>query len=465
MHYEPTLESLKQHPIPDWFHNAKLGVLVVWGLFSVPAWAPLTGNINEVAAREGWEAYFANNPYAEWYLNSLLIKDSPTQRHHLETYGPNFAYDDFVPMFNAAAEKWNPDDWADLYEKSGIKYVVFLTKHHDGFILWPSKYTTPYKPNYYARRDITGELTTAVRKRGIQMGLYYSGGLDWSFKHTVIKSQATLFECVPQNAEYVEYANSHWRDLIERYEPAALWNDIAYPRAANLPALFADYYNRIPHGVINDRFGQRPPVQDPIHDEILTPSVGDHYDFRTPEYTTYSRTQQQKWECTRGLGYSFSYNMNEGEAHTIPFDKLVRMFVDIVSKNGNLLLSFGPMADGTVPTEQRDRLERLGAWLKVNGDAIYDTRPWIRAEGIANSGIPVRFTHKGRAVYAILLDTPQTSNVKIADLRAEPGTTVYLLGHDRPLNWTQNGADLTIELLGSLPSSPAHAFKLVSPSS
>jgi alpha-L-fucosidase len=460
----PTYESLRQRSLPDWFQDVKLGVMVVWGLFSVPAWAPLTGNLPEVAAQQGWEAMFTNNPYAEWYMNTMRFEGSPTHRHHLATYGPHTTYDDFVPLFNAAVERWNPEDWAALYEEAGIKYVVFLTKHHDGFLLWPSQHTSPHKSIRYAvRRDIPGELTAAVRKRSIRMGMYYSGGLDWSFKHVQIRSQATLFECVPQMPEYVEYADLHWRDLIARYQPSLLWNDIAYPRGAHLPALFADYYNAVPDGVINDRFGQQPPHTDPVDDEILAPPAGEYWDFRTPEYSSYSEIKPFKWEATRGLGYSFSYNQNEGDAHTIPADTLIRMLADVVSKNGNLLLSFGPMADGTVPPEQRDRLVKLGAWLKVNGEAIYGTRPWLRAEGRTADGLPIRFTRKGEAVYAILLEQPRGGALVIEDFAAPPDAQITLLGHEAVLPWRAEGTGIVVSLPPALALSvpqAAYTFKV-----
>jgi alpha-L-fucosidase len=202
MHYEPKLESLKQHPLPDWFDKAKLGIFIHWGLFSVPGWAPVTGELAEVAATQGWEAWFAQNPYAEWYLNSLRTEGSPTQQYHLQTYGPNFSYDDFVPLFNEAIQKWNPNEWAELFQKVGARYVVLVTKHHDGFLLWPSARTSPYKKFYHASRDLVGELATAVRQRGMRMGFYYSGGLDWSFNPTPIRTRADVYDTIVQTPDF-----------------------------------------------------------------------------------------------------------------------------------------------------------------------------------------------------------------------------------------------------------------------
>lgn len=461
MRYEPNLESLKQHIVPNWYHNAKLGIFIHWGLYSVPAWAPLTGEFAEVTTTQGWETWFANNPYAEWYLNSLRIKGSSTHKHHVQFYGEDFSYDDFVPVFNEAIEKWNPDGWAELFRKVGARYVVLVTKHHDGFLLWPSQRTTPYRMDYKAKRDIVGELTAAVRSRGMRIGLYYSGGLDWSFDETPIKNRASVFATVVQSREFVEYVDYHWRELIKRYAPSIMWNDIGYPAAANVLDLFAHYYNTIPDGVINNRFGQVVPEDGAsTSGEIVELPAAIHFDFTTPEYASYDRIMEQKWESTRGIGFSFGYNQNEGPDSYLSVDELVRMFVDIISKNGNLLLNIGPMADGTIPEMQRERLEGLGAWLKVNGDAIFDTRPWVVAEGSTSEGIPVRFTQKGDAIYAILLDTPRGDQVTITSLRGSRNTAVYLLEREGPLDWRQDGDDLTIALPGGVAQAPAHTFRI-----
>jgi len=458
--YEPTWESVSRHPVPDWFHDAKLGIFIHWGLYSVPAWAPPTGELGEIAATGNWAYWFANNPYAEWYFNTIRIAGSPSQQHHVKTYGASFSYDDFVPMFNRAIQQWNPGEWADLFKMAGARYVVLTTKHHDGFLLWPSDHPNPKKESYQASRDLVGELAAAVRDRGMRMALYYSGGIDWTFNDKVIQDVADLFAAVPQQPQYVEYANHHWYELIERYAPVILWNDIAYPVAADLPKLFADYYNKMPDGLVNDRFTQRFKF-----DEGSSSIVNlDHYDFRTPEYATSYELTEEKWEATRGIGYSFGYNQNEGPEHVLTLQDLVHSFVDIVSKNGNLLLNVGPMVDGTIPEIQRQRLLGLGRWLEANGEAIYGTRPWIKAEGRTEEGVGVRFTRKGDALYAILLGAPGRGRVVLESLVADEGAEVRLLGYDRQLSWAQNGERLSIVLPDVLPdevlASPACVFKV-----
>ena len=145
MTFMPTLESVTQHSVPDWFHDAKLGIFIHWGLYSVPAWAPNSGDLSQVEHNQGWQDWFKNNSYAEWYLNSLKFEDGATRIYHDKTYGPDFAYDDFIPQFNQAIQNWQPDAWASLFQKIGARYVVLTSKHHDGFTLWPSKPPCPHK--------------------------------------------------------------------------------------------------------------------------------------------------------------------------------------------------------------------------------------------------------------------------------------------------------------------------------
>ena len=179
MTFEPTLESVRKHENPDWYLNAKLGIFVHWGLYSLPGWAPHGGDIGEVFESGDMSNWFRNNSYAEWYLNTLKFADSPTRAWHDKTYGRDFAYDDFAPAFNQALASWDANEMASLFSEVNARYVVLTTKHHDGFTLWKSKIPCPKKPNYHSERDLVGELTNAVRDQGMRMGLYYSGGLDW----------------------------------------------------------------------------------------------------------------------------------------------------------------------------------------------------------------------------------------------------------------------------------------------
>ena len=477
--FQPTIESVSIHTVPDWYQDAKLGIFVHYGLFSVPGWAMVAGgDITQTVKKLGWAGHFRVNPYAEWYLNTLRIKGSTTQEYHQKTFGPNFSYDDFVPLFNQANERWNPDAWADLFQQVGARYVVLTSKHCESFMLWPTAHPNPFKQNYTARRDIVGELAGSVRARGMRMGLYYCGGFDWCFNTKPITNAADLALSIPQSPAYAAYCTSHWHELIERYQPAVLWGDVGYPSRADVPALFSHYYNSVPDGVVNDRFYQvnlgllgnliklpginslvnRALTQAFLEGKATSPSV--HSDFTTPEYTTHPTLRTKKWETCRGLGYSFGYNRNETAAEMLSVAELVRLLVDIVSKNGNLLLNVGPMADGTISELQVERLEGLGKWLAVNGEAIYATRPWQTAEGKTREGIGVRFTQKADALYAILLGVPPNRSVTLSSLHAEPGAQVRLLGLETALDWQNENDGLTVSFRPPLPGEPALALKI-----
>jgi alpha-L-fucosidase len=458
MHYHPTVKSLRTHPLPTWYEDAKLGMMICWGLYSVPGWAPLTGELAQIAASEGFEAFFARNPYAEWYWNSMRIEGSPTWHYHRQNYGPAFDYDDFAGEFNAGVEKWDPDEWGRLFKRAHVRYTVLVTKHADGFLLWPSKRTSPYKRSYHTRRDVVGDLAAAMRRHGIRPGAYYSGGMDWSFKPYIIRALRDVYQSIVQTPEYIEYVDYHWRELIDRHGTPILWNDIGYPVEAPALELFAYFYNAYPEGVINDRFGQATEPQQDEEGVIRNPD-GQHYDFKTPEYSSYGTIQPFKWETTRGIGYSYGFNRAETAETFLSAAAAVRLLVDIVSKNGNLILNVGPMPDGTIPELQRRCLEGLGAWLDVNGEAVFGTRPWRTAEGDAG-GKPVRFTARPGTLYATVFDPPAPGNVLLSGLLGAPNMEVRMLGQDSSLVWRQADNGVFVFLPSELPATEAYSLRL-----
>jgi alpha-L-fucosidase len=395
------------------------------------------------------EQQIASTGYAEWYYNTMRIQGSPTNLYHHEHYN-DANYYDFTATFNKETKKWSPDDMAAVFLMAGARYVVLTSKHHEGFTLWPSKVVNPNQKGLNAERDIVGELAASVRNAGMKMGLYYSGGYDWTFDRGPIETGKDFDVVKPQSAAYGKYADAQAEELIARYHPSVLWNDIDWPKSGDALKIMADYYNAVPDGVVDDRFGVP------------------HSDFTSPEYAKLDTIQAKKWEECRGLGRSFGYNRAEGEAETIAPAELIALLVDIVSKNGNLLLDVGPEADGTIPAVQMDRLVKLGAWLKQNGDAIYGTRPWTlgsamnkpRAEGKTADGTGVRFTSKGDKLYAILLAKPAMSMIVIPDVSAKPGSAIHLLGATEPLAWKAEGGGLRITLPATLPGNYAYALEI-----
>ena len=447
--YEPTIESLDRHPLPDWYAGAKLGIFIHWGLYSVPGWAPLNHSDHDFSSND----YIKYDPYAEWYLNTVRVPGSPTEAYDREHYGSHHDYYQFAETFNKESKKWDPDHWATTFREAGARYVVLTSKHHEGFTLWPSTTPNPSPTlpmnERHAERDIVGDLTAAVIKQGLRMGLYYSGGYDWTFNTGPIEVNADYEAVKPESEAYGKYANGQIHELIAKYHPMLLWNDIDWPKTGNALEVMADYYNAVPDGVIDDRFGVA------------------HSDFTSPEYEKLDKISVKKWEECRGLGRSFGYNRAEGEAETIAPGELIALLVDIVSKNGNLLLDVGPEADGTIPPVQMERLKALGDWLKQNGEAIYDTMPWTHAVSKSVEGDDLRFTRKGDDLYVTVLGTPKARTVTLTDLKSgalasvQPKlTNIYLLGDAKPLVWSATEGGVTVTLPEKLPGQYAYVLKV-----
>lgn len=387
MKFLKDLESIRMHRVPKWYEDDKVGIFIHWGAYSVPAFAPVTHELGEVVLDE--DHWFSQNPYAEWYMNSLRIGHGPTYDHHVKKYGESFSYEEFTHSWKA--EKWNPAEWAELFRKSGAKYVVPTTKHHDGFCLWNSEYTNYTTVNRGPKRDIVTELTDAVREKGLKMGLYYSGILDWQYAKTPVRDEYDINH--PENVTftYSDYAFNQVMELINKYKPDLIWNDIAWPEKGlgDLPTLFAHYYNTVPQGVVNDRWS------------------GVWSDFTTKEYQLGEMTLDKKWEMCRGLGLSFGYNQEEGEEHLISKNGLISLLLSSVAHNGNLLINIGPKADGTIPEGQKERLLYMGDWLNICGDGIYGTRPYRIQKQQAEKDVTIYFTQKEKTVYAFLDHVPE----------------------------------------------------------
>lgn len=415
--YSADLASLSQHPLPTWFADAKFGLFSHWTVGSVPAFAPTGKDPFTLAREEGEEKAFSHTPYAEWYWNSISIPGSPAAQHHADVWG-NCEYSEFVSRFFAASRGWDPSRWSALMAASGAKYCVAVTKHHDGVLYWPSETPNPHRgPGWSSERDLVGDCARAARSAGLRFGVYYSGGIDWTFQGLGIKNWSSLFAAIPQDDTYHRYADGHWRELIRRYQPDVLWNDIGYPGfGEGASAVMADFYNGNPDGVVNDRF------------DVLGVRRGTaHADFHTPEYTTSHDDGAQYFEVCRGIGTSFGYTNNENDSTYLPIPELIQMFVNIVADGGNLLLNYGAMPSGEVPWDQQLRLLALGQWLGVNGAAIYASRPFEESRLETNDGLPVRLTRgSDGAIYAMVCGRPESASVNIPGL---PSGEVHLLGY------------------------------------
>ncbi|MGV8996331.1 MAG: alpha-L-fucosidase [Parvibaculaceae bacterium] len=463
--FEADLTSLNQHQVPEWYDDAKFGIFIHWGMWAVPSFAASQGTIGEVFA-QNYDIAVAQTPYTEWYANAIKVPESDSAKYHKEVW-KDAPYEDFRAPFLKGLEQWDPKEWARLFKLSGAKYVVLVTKHHDGYSLWPTDVPHPHKDGWHTERDIVGELGEAVRAEGLAYGLYYSGGIDWSFNPEPLRTLGDFIGSTP-NGDYPAYAVAQVKELIDKYKPSVLWNDISWPTPQDeMNKTFAYYYNNVPEGVVNDRwmpvtarseqmrskearakFDEMAKARmstGPVNKGII-PQEPPHYDFRTPEYASFDEIQSRKWEATRGMSHSFGFNHNDTDADYLTVTEIIHGFADAVSKNGNLLLNVGPRGtDAKVPPEQVARLEGFGAWMARNGEAIYGTKPWIRAEGMTADNVPVRFTAKGDVVNAIVLTAPKGNDVTICDLTPVAGASLTLLGHG-PVTWRQAGRDIVVSL-------------------
>jgi alpha-L-fucosidase len=431
--------------MPAWYGKAKLGIFIHWGLYSVPAWATPTTTPDKVT---DWPAFYKNNPYAEWYLNTLRIAGSPTQQHHKEVYGAGYDYYSFADSLSQKTRNWNADAWADIFSAIGARYVVFTTKHSDGYVMYPSRIINPFFDSRFitSKRDFAGEIATAVRKKGLKFGVYYSGGLDWTFNRTPVTNLwPDLFQSMPKSVAYTAYADAHFLELIHRYAPDILWNDVNYPENGAVLDIFAESINANADVVMNDRWRR--------YNELTH--------FTTPEYVIMDTITQQKWETCRGIGYSFGYNQVEGKAHLLTSNQLINMLVDIVSKNGNLLINVGPKADGSIPDNQLAPLKDLGKWLTLNGEGIFETNSWKRAGQKLDDKTELRFTRKNKSLYVFFLTQPKNRTVDIPECVVAKDAKAILVGEkNRELRLVRMGDKVQIELPKNLSYTSAFLVKV-----
>jgi alpha-L-fucosidase len=466
-----SLGRLRSRQVPTWWRDAKLGIFVHWTPASIPAFAPTVGDYGELLG-SGRPDAFADSPYVEWYENSLRFPDSPASRHHRQVWGDR-TYRSFAADFVAGIGQWDPEEWAASFAATGARYVVLVSKHADGWCLWPSTVRNPHLAGWYSERDLVGELAEAVRGQGMRFGLYYSGGLDSTFHEFPMGSMGGVVAAIPRG-DYPAYAEAQVRELIDRYRPSVLWNDIAWPAPGkDLWPLLGHYYRVVPDGVVNDRWMPWSPLlalaghrrgrrlidslsaRQARRDGGLIPPKPPHFDYRTPEYTSFDTIQRTPWESVRGMDHSFGYNAQSTANDFVSRDELLWSVYDIASKGGNLLLNVGPRAaDATIPDEQLERLGWLAGCVPSNGHALFATRPWSTPGTATVEGDPLRYTARDDQVFAIV--RPRGSVSTLADV--VPTTTTSVLGIDgRPLEWSVVGAGLRIALPASEHGDPVVA--------
>ncbi|MFD4508475.1 alpha-L-fucosidase [Streptomyces sp. NPDC058457] len=420
--YQPTETSLAGHRAPYWFNDAKFGIFIHWGVYAVPAWAPV------------------GVQYAEWYWDQMQDPNNPTYAYHRDTYGADFAYDDFIPRFTA--EKFDPRAWVELFRDAGAQYHVLTSKHHEGFALWDTKVSDRNAVKMGPKRDLVKELFEASRRYTPELhrGLYFSMpewfNPDSPWMGHAPRNPYTLdplpYTGYTAGKDFVrDYQAPQMLELVHGYDPEIIWCDIG--GGNDSVHVLAEYFN---HAKNRAR-----PVDVTVNDRS---GIGFH-DFTTPEYTTYADTVVAKWEASRGLDpRSYGYNQATPDGSYMTAEEVVHSLVDIVSKNGNFLLDIGPRADGTIPEIMQTRLRETGAWLAVNGEAIHGTTYWSR---MAQLGDDLRFTVRpDEAFYIHSLTRPGAKLTVEAPVPVRAGDKVTMLGHGRPLTWTVANGALVIDV-------------------
>lgn len=450
--YEPNWESLDSRPIPEWFTEAKFGIFIHWGVYSVPAWRPISSKL------------YAS--YAEWYYAKVLgDKQFGGDIFHKKNYGETFEYREFGPMFKA--ELFDPDLWADLFKRSGAKYVVLTSKHHDGFCLWPTK--SPYKKNWNSmdigpKRDLLGDLTNAVRKKGLRMGLYYSL-IEWESSWThrtetgyyIDKKLVDKYR-LPEDKFVDDHILPQLKELVTTYKPALIFSDAGEWDGSEeywkTKQFLAWLYNEAPNKdevVVNDRFAKGMP--------------GKHGDYFSSEYKdTDAVGLEHPWEESRGVGGSYGFNRAENINDYSTSKELIHELIDIVSRGGNLLLNVGPTADGRIPVIMQQRLIDIGDWLNVNDEAIYGTKA-MRDKNLHLEGNQehVFLTIKGNNLYIICTEWPE-KELAVIGIKNKKDLSVNLLGSNKKVDWTisENKLSFTppIILPYEIPNPNAFVFKI-----
>ncbi|MFL6124521.1 alpha-L-fucosidase [Actinophytocola sp.] len=419
--YQATDASLGGHESPYWFDDAKFGIFVHWGLYSVPAWSP------------------PGEQYAEWYWRWMEDPNNAVHAYHAQTYGEDFAYDDFIPMFTAA--HFDPAAWVRLFQAAGAKYYVLTSKHHEGFALFDSAVSGRDSVDLGPHRDLVGELFAASRRYTPELhnGLYfslpewYNPDAPWTGHGPTnpYTGAAEPYTGYQSGRNFVhDYQAPQMREIVRQYDPDVIWCDIGGANESR--SVLAEYFNRAKN--------RATPKDVTVDDRCGIPT----HDFTTPEYTTYPDTVVQKWEASRGLDpRSYGYNQATPDSLYMTADEVVDTLVDVTSKNGNFLLDIGPRADGSIPDIMQTRLRETGDWLTTNGESIYGTTYWSR---MAAQG-PLRFTVKqNEAFYITSLQEPGAQVVVDAPVPIRPGDRVTMLGYGKPLRWTQQNGKLVIDV-------------------
>ncbi len=481
--YEATWASLKTHPTAEWMRKAKFGIYTHWGIYCVPA----TG------------------PNVTWYPYHMYREGSPQFDYHCKTYGhpSRFGYKDFIPMFTA--ERFDPDEWAELFKRAGAKFAGPVAEHHDGFPMWDASDTEWCAGKMGPKRDVVGELGKAIRAQDMRyMVAMHHAENWWFFPHwkreydTSDPAYAGLYG-EPHDLDFdydpgragVHQNHGEWMaqdkpskafldrwkhrlvEVVERYEPDYIWFDfgLRFVHDQYKQDFLAYYYNK------EAEWGREVVASYKWHDIPPGAALLDFELGKTAELTHYEWITDTTVDDGQGWGYT-----KETEYKSVT--EMVQYLADNVSKNGFMLLNVGPKPDGTIPDESKAILEGIGDWLRINGEAIYDTVPWNTfgegptrmahvgafsdtKEKLQYTARDIRFTMRDNALYAMTFDWPDKTFVIESTRAFYPGElrSVELLGAEGELKWKMTEAGLQIERPDHKPCDHVYAFKITRNSS
>lgn len=480
--FQPDWKSLSRHEIPDWLKDAKFGVYTHWGVYSVPA--------------HGGPDYVRN-------LYEGSRKDAKgVHSYHVKKYGPlkEFGYKDFIPLFTAP--KFDAEEWVGLMHEAGAKFGGICLVHHDGFLLWDSKASRWNAKEMGPKRDIYGEIAAAVRRRpdmkllatfhhGRTFG-YATGGMKERDITKEMRRDWDVFDPEYSDFYWNEFTgdpkrfSNQWKakvaEVVDAYQPDLLWFDGlrtsmrgGHPPESYVLEAFAHYFNR---AAANK---QEVTICNKHGGEFNFPEA---FGLRCFENGRDMPTDVGPWFLIdRAIAYPWSYVNNK--KYKDGADYHIRSLVDLVSRGGIFLLSLTPKGDGSIPTEEQEILRSMGRWLKINGEAIYGTRPWTTyAEGPTvtrglkrnNKGdeqeqwdwrkeftpADIRFTAKGDTLYAVALAWPKNGRLLVRSLAHGKADVkgVSLLGHEGELEWSQSAAGLQVNLPPVRPCDFAYSLKV-----
>lgn len=440
--YTAEWQSLDQRKIPSWFRNDKFGIFIHWGVYSAPSFSRVIPD-----------------GYSEWYWcnynDSTRHNYKAVREFHDKNYGKDFSYFQFAPLFKA--ELFDPSEWASIFKKSGARYVVLTSKHHEGFTLWPNEqadksWGRPWNAlTNGPKRDVLGDLTTAVKDAGLRMGFYYSL-MEW-YNPVFLRD----------TAEYVSKVMiPQFKDLVTKYKPSVIFADgewIMDEKEWRSEEILAWLFNESPvkdEVVVNDRWGKTSRKTHPCT-------------YYTSEYGS-GLDKDVIWEESRGMGQSYGYNRMEKLKDYKTDEELIIILSDIVSRGGNLLLDIGPAVDGTIPVIMEDRLIGMGKWLETYGEAIYGTLPWKHTRQWSKGEMPVIdsgnyqtnyditqlvkpgskahiemfFTRKGSDLYAII--PRYNPQVVIKDITLRQSSKISISGLNKNIPFRRDKTSLIVDL-------------------